>query len=82
MIEAKEFYEISVVKQREFIEKKIKENQEIGDPMIVLPFDVYPVVKKEMREAGWHYTSCVDKNSRIEYAVFCPEQYVEYCTLD
>ncbi len=57
------------------MEQKIQDAANMGDPVIVLPFDTYPIVEKEMNEAGWIYGSYNNKDTGKKCAIFYPKQY-------
>lgn len=75
MTDATKFFQVNVVKQREILEKRIQEAKETGDPVIMLPFDTYPVVRFEMEKAGWVYDHYYDEDQK-KCAAFYPNQYV------
>lgn len=75
MTEAKEFYEVTVVKQREILEKKIEEAKNTGDPVIKLPFEVYSIIEEEMEMAGWKSDTYEDENGWL-CSFFCPNEAV------
>ena len=75
MTEAKRFFETNVAKQKEILEQRIQEANDTGDPVIMLPFDTYPVVEDEMAAAGWVYGSYYDKDTGKKCAFFYPKQY-------
>ena len=75
MTEAKEFFEANVAKQKEILEHRIQEAKDTGDPVIMLPFDTYPVVEAEMAAVGWVYDSYINKDTGKKCAIFYPKQY-------
>ncbi len=75
MTEAKGFFETNVAKQKEILERRIQEAKDTGDPVIMLPFDTYPVVEDEMAAAGWVYNSYHNKDTGKKCALFYPKQY-------
>lgn len=77
MTEASVFFETNVAKQKEILEQRIQEAKNTGDPVIMLPFDTYPVVEAEMAVAGWAYSTYLDKDTGKKCARFCPRQYID-----
>lgn len=75
MTNAQRFFEDNVAKQRKILEQCIQEAKETGDPVIMLPFDTYPVVRFEMEKAGWVYESYYDKDNGKKCAIFYPNHY-------
>lgn len=72
------FYEVNVAKQREIINQKITVAMNTGDPVIMLPFDTYPIVEDEMVTKGWGYEPYEDKVTGKQCASFYPEQYYRH----
>ena len=75
MINGSDFYEKNLEKQREIVDKKIQEAIDTGDPQILLPFDVYPILAKEMENSGWTCSICVDNNTGKNYSILAPNEY-------
>lgn len=75
MVNAKNFYEVSVARQRKIIKRMVHEARTTGDPVIMLPFDTYPVIEEEMAEDGWMYTPYNIKETGKKAAAFYPKQY-------
>ena len=75
MINATEFYQASLAKQREVIKDAIKTAMDTGDPIIELPFDTYPIIEEEMEDLGYEYDYYESEETGKRYAIFYPEQY-------
>ena len=76
-ITANKFYETNKAKQLEIISGYIANAMTTGNPVIKLPFDIYPDVEIELESKGWVYERCDCNNIDEAYAVIYPEQYVE-----
>lgn len=75
MVNAKNFYEVSVATQRKIVRRMIHEARATGDPVVMLPFDTYPAVEEEMEEDGWGYEPYINKETGKKCASFYPRQY-------
>lgn len=75
MVNAKNFYEVSVATQRKIVRRMIHEVRDTGDPVVMLPFDTYQAVEEEMEEDGWVYKPYINKKTGKKCASFHPRQY-------
>lgn len=76
MVNAANFYEVSVAAQKKIIKRMVHEARGTGDPIVRLPFDTYPAVEEEMAEDGWMYEPYIDKDTGKKCASFSPRQYL------